>query len=119
MRVLPIASALYATLVACAAPAIPGVESQPAKDVVAYAPRPEYPNSAKKHGIGGGGVFVQHIDAGSGTVTSVTVKQSTGHALLDRCAVEALRRWRYKTPTKITTASIPITFIPEGWHVKK
>jgi TonB family protein len=72
-----------------------------------------------KHGIGGGGVFVQHIDTSSGTVTSVTVKQSTGHALLDRCAVEALRRWRYKTPTKVKTALIPITFVPERLHAKK
>jgi TonB family protein len=106
--------ALVASAIA-APPAAP--EIKPAKEVVAYAPRPEYPESAKKHGIGGGGVFVQYVDTSSGAVRSVSVKQSTGHAMLDRCAVDALRRWRYKTPTKIKKASIPITFVPDGGRV--
>ena len=94
-------------------------EVQNPQDLILTSPSPGYPASAKTHGIGGGGVFRQHIDDQTGTVTSVTVKQSTGHTLLDRCAVEALRQWRYKAPTKFKTVAVPITFVPAGSHVTR
>jgi TonB family protein len=73
---------------------------------------PNTHNSAREGGIGGGGVFVQHVDRATGTVTEVTVERSTGSELLDRCAVDALRRWKYKTPAKTEKVKIPITFVP-------
>jgi TonB family protein len=66
----------------------------------------------RERGIGGGGVFVQHVDRATGAVTEVTIERSTGSKLLDRCAVEALQQWKYKTSAKTEKVKIPITFVP-------
>lgn len=50
-----------------------------------------------------------------GTVTDVSVKQSSGYARLDRAAVDAVQRWRY-TPAQQNGQPIeyrylqPVTF---------
>jgi len=52
------------------------VSTMPASAAIISVPRPSYPDSAKKHGIGGGGVFVLHVDRHAGTVSSVSVQKS-------------------------------------------
>jgi TonB family protein len=94
-------------------------EVQSLQDIILTSPAPDYPLSAKRHGIGGGGVFRQNIDPETGIVISVAIKQSTGHALLDRCAVNALRQWKYKALTKFKTIAIPLTFVPEGSTIRR
>jgi TonB family protein len=81
-----------------------------ARTLVLFAPRPDYPQSAREHGTGGGGIFVQHVDRVTGSVTEVTVERSAGSQLLDSCAIEALRQWKYKAPAKTEKVKIPITF---------
>ena len=94
-------------------------EVQNIGDVIVALRAPEYPLTAKQHGVGGAGIFHQHINRETGDVNSVTIKKSTGHALLDQCAVDALRQWKYKAPTKFETVAIPITFAPPGSTTKK
>jgi TonB family protein len=76
--------------------------------VATYAAKPEYPYELRARHIQGAGVFQVHIRA-DGTVRSVDTIQSTRNALLDKCAIDAFMRWRFRVdrPTK---AKIPITF---------
>jgi TonB family protein len=83
---------------------------------VVYASRPVYPHHARAHGLGGKGVFVVHIEADTGSVSSVSVEKSTGVSMLDRCAVDAFRRWKFKKPIPGSKVRIPIAFTPTGWN---
>ena len=82
-------------------------------------PRPCYPDSAKKHGIGGSGVFVLHVDVATGTVRHVEIEKSTGVPILDKCAVETFGRWRFEPHTVVVKVRIPITFVPDSPVKKK
>lgn len=77
------------------------------------APRPEYPYEARRRGITGSGVVRLTIDSTSGTVTSATMMQSLGNAILDRSALSAFQRWRFRpgTPAVVT---IPVTYTLSG-----
>jgi TonB family protein len=90
------------------------VSTMPASAALVNAPRPSYPNSAKKHGIGGAGVFVLHVDRHTGLVSSVSVQKSTGSSLLDRCGTDAFRKWRFKPDTIGPKIIIPLTFVPDN-----
>jgi len=59
--------------------------------VVEYAPKP-----GPQPGLHGSGVFIVRVHIPSGRVTDVVVAYSTGSDWLDRSAVAALRRWRFK-----------------------
>lgn len=78
-------------------------------DDVLYKVGPRYPHQFQRSRIGGTGRFQMTIDFKTGKVTNVTVVKSTGHDGLDREAIFALRRWRFK-PGKRTQVTVPITF---------
>jgi protein TonB len=84
-----------------------------AKAVAVSAPRPEYPYEARRSKITGSGVCVMTVDPGSGAVTSATMAQSTGNAILDNAATSAFRRWRFK-PGTVSKVRTPITFTMSG-----
>ena len=117
MRILAILISFSLASLAASSIAAESSETPPfrgPKMVAVFAPRPVYPDSAKKHGIGGQGVFVMHVDVNTGVVRSVEIKQSTGVSLLDRCATDALRRWRFKTHIVAPKVVCPITFVPDS-----
>jgi TonB family protein len=94
---------------------IDGENKEPAKAVVLFAPKPEYPDAARKQRLTGGGVFVLHVDLFTGIVKSVRTEKSTGHLLLDQCAMAAFEKWRFKPDTiRTTMVKIPITFTQTG-----
>jgi protein TonB len=79
-----------------------------------FAPRPDYPPAAyrrlpKDQWPQGSGLFTVNIDQKTGLVSSVSVKKTTGFAILDKAAIDALRRWRFRIPTK-PSVEVPITF---------
>jgi len=78
------------------------------QDIV-YYPTPEYPLEARREHMTGTGIFVLEVDAPSGTVTRVKVVRSTGFPILDKSAVDTLKRWRFR-PNKVAKIRIPITF---------
>jgi TonB family protein len=49
------------------------------------------------------------LDTKTGKVTSVKVVKSTGHEVLDRSAIQALRSWRY-VPGAVREVHVPIRF---------
>jgi periplasmic protein TonB len=74
-----------------------------------YEPAPKYRFEARqKHWEGTG--LIELAITRDGTVTGVTVLQSTGHAMLDRDAAAALRGWRFKPNRDVDRVRIPVTF---------
>jgi protein TonB len=63
--------------------------------VLTFAPRPDYPLSAVRRGEEGRVLCALHVDV-SGGVTRVDVLRSSGLALLDRAATDALTKWRFE-----------------------
>ena len=81
--------------------------------VAVRAPRPEYPYAARARFITGSGVAVMTVDRATGEVTSCQMAQSTGSDILDRAAVSAFSRWRFR-PGTVKEVRIPITFTVGG-----
>jgi TonB family protein len=80
--------------------------------VAIYAPQPQYPSSSTGQRPEGEGLFVCHINLSTGLVTSVSVAKSTGYAILDKAAVDSLKRWKFKPGTCGRAVKIPLGF----WH---
>lgn len=77
-------------------------------------PPPEYPASARRRGIEGD-VLVQAWVDESGQATRVSLHTASGHAVLDRAALEAVARWRFQPArrqgrTVDAVALVPLSF---------
>jgi len=75
-----------------------------------YAPRPAY----RPEWPEGRGIFTVNINPNTGSVVSVFVKKSTGSEKLDKAAIDAFRRWKFKAPTK-PSVEVPIVFKREKY----
>ncbi|MGQ0552274.1 MAG: energy transducer TonB [Planctomycetota bacterium] len=84
-------------------PALPVafVEAVPAAD----NPAPRYPYSARRRGLEGDVVLLVAVSA-QGTVDRAAVQKSSGHAVLDRAALEAVRQWRF-VPARHGSSAVP------------
>ncbi|MBN2254453.1 MAG: energy transducer TonB [Deltaproteobacteria bacterium] len=88
---------------------------------VSSAPRyeenlpPAYPAIARRRGYEGTVILSVQVDA-DGLVGGVSVKVSSGHAILDRAAVDAVKRWifrpgaRWGFPVPMTV-DVPVRFM--------
>ena len=77
-------------------------------------PAPYYPRSAKRRGIQGE-VLLEVAVKTDGSAASVLVSHSSGHAVLDRAALAAVKNWRFipaKKSGKSVAASVlvPVEF---------
>jgi protein TonB len=72
----------------------------------------QYPYEAKRARLTGSGIARVSVSP-DGSVTSVTMSKSTGHAVLDNAAVVGLRGARFK-PGTVPQVNIPITFTMTG-----
>ncbi len=72
----------------------------------------QYPYEAKRSRMTGSGVAVVSVSS-SGSVTSVSIAKSTGHAVLDNAATSGLRSARFK-PGTVPQVKIPFTFTMTG-----
>ena len=75
---------------------------------VYYAPRPEYPQSARKEHLEGTGVAEIHIKP-DGAVASVNMRRSTGHKILDEAAMHGFLAWHFR-PHSLTLVRVPIQY---------
>jgi len=74
-----------------------------------HAPHPKYPQEARaKHWEGTG--LLEVTLRPDGAAAKVTVLQSTGHSILDRDAVAALRQWRFQRARGVDRVRIPLTY---------
>ncbi len=79
-------------------------------------PPPTYPREALRRGEGGT-VRVTATIAADGSVERMDVAQSSGNRYLDRAALDAVRRWRFKPAMRngqpvSGTVVIPVNFAP-------
>lgn len=96
-----------------AAVARPGpVSYVAARSNMLAAPRPSYSYEARRARRAGSGKFLLRFDR-NGYVTSVSLVQSTGSALLDELARHSFQRWRCR-PGIYEQVYVPITFTLNG-----
>jgi len=84
-----------------------------AKALATFAPLPKYPLKVRSDGVTGSGVCVVSVDQASGRVTGASMEQSTGDSTLDKSAVRAFRKWRFR-PGTVSKVRIPIEFTMTG-----
>ncbi len=96
------------------APTAPMVATSQPIPLAGRTPAPSYPARALRQGESGTVLVQAHIGV-DGVPTSVTVAKGSGSRLLDRAAVDAVRRWRFQPalqdgrPT-VGTVNVPIEF---------
>ena len=73
-----------------------------------YSPQPPYPYEARLNRWEAT-LSLELLLRSDGTVHRAKVAQTSGHALLDRCAVEAFRQWRFN-PGIADHLRIPVTY---------
>jgi len=88
------------------------------KALAIYAPRPQYPDEARKRRQTGSGVAIVMVDPNTGLVTNAEIATSTGYQLLDNAALDAYRRWQFK-PGTVAMVRIPFTFTMKGSVITK
>ena len=84
-----------------------------AKALATFTPLPKYPARARSPGVTGIGVCIVSVDPASGSVTGASMEKSTGDPTLDKSAVNAFRKWRFK-PGTVSKVRIPIEFTMAG-----
>jgi len=77
-------------------------------------PHPPYPAESRGAGEEGSVQLTVQVDA-RGRALSVTVERSSGFARLDRAAIEAVRRWRFRPATRAgmpvaASVTVPVRF---------
>lgn len=80
--------------------------------------QPTYPSSLLSNGIGGRVLVSCTIDA-TGKVVGTTIKSSSGHPDLDKAAINAVNRWRFKPGTKGGKPVKSVAVVPFNFEVKK
>ena len=95
-------------------PPVPVAATQPPQPIPGQTPPPNYPRRALRRGIEG--TVMVRVDVGpDGVPTSVGISRSSSSRELDRAAIEAVERWRFRPamadgrPT-VGTVVVPIDF---------
>lgn len=78
-------------------------------------PHPAYPRQSKRLGEQGSVLLLVEIDV-DGSASQVKIQQSSGHARLDRAALETVIKWRFIAGKKAGVpqkmwVNIPINFV--------
>ncbi|MGE4170214.1 MAG: TonB family protein [Candidatus Margulisiibacteriota bacterium] len=112
----PAATTPVETTTAHAPPASEGTGTAivPAEPSYLENPAPSYPAAARRRGLEG--LVLLQVDVNtSGRATSVSLKKSSGHGILDEAAIRAVKTWIFKpamrgrTPIDCTV-DVPIRF---------
>jgi protein TonB len=80
--------------------------------------QPTYPNSLLSQGKGGRVLVSCTIDA-TGKVVGTSIKSSSGHPDLDKAAINAVNRWKFKPGTKGGKPVKSVAVVPFNFEVKK
>jgi protein TonB len=80
--------------------------------------QPNYPSSLLSKGIGGK-VLVTCVVDENGKVVSTSIKKSSGNAELDKAAVNAVTKWKFKPAQKAGRNMRATCVVPFNFEVKK
>ena len=78
---------------------------------------PTYPSSLLSKGVGGRVLISCTIDA-TGKVIATSIKSSSGHPDLDKAAINAVNRWKFKPGTKGGKPTKSVAVVPFNFEVK-
>jgi protein TonB len=81
-------------------------------------PKPVYPELARQRGQEGRVVLLAHVDE-RGAVEEVHVQSGSGYDLLDRAAVNAVRRWRFKPARRAGADVAGRVLVPVEFHLRR
>lgn len=81
-------------------------------------PQPTYPGALLKKGIGGKVLVTCEVDD-SGRILSTSIKTSSGHPDLDKAAIAAVNKWKFKPGTKDGRNVKAICIVPFNFEIKK
>jgi len=79
---------------------------------------PTYPSSLLSKGIGGRVLVNCTVDE-TGRVTATSIKQSSGHPELDKAAITAVNKWKFKPAIKAGRKVKANCIVPFNFEVKK
>ncbi len=79
---------------------------------------PAYPSALLSKGIGGRVLVSCTIDA-TGRIAATKIKQSSGHRDLDKAALNAVNKWKFKPGTKGGRKVRATCLVPFNFEVKK
>jgi protein TonB len=79
---------------------------------------PTYPSSLLSKGIGGRVLVTCSVDE-TGRVIGTSIKQSSGHPDLDKAAINAVNKWKFKPATKGGRKIKATCVVPFNFEVKK
>jgi protein TonB len=79
---------------------------------------PTYPSSLLSKGIGGRVLVNCSVDD-TGRVTGTSIKQSSGHPELDKAAINAVNKWKFKPATKGGRKVKATCVVPFNFEVKR
>lgn len=74
-------------------------------------PPPVYPRSARRRGYEGTVLILVHVTR-VGTVSKITIQDTSGYAELDKAAIQAVSKWKFNPSTINGTASNSIVLVP-------
>ena len=100
--------------VAMKSPSLPESEIVFAQPRYSENPKPLYPQEARKKGYEGE-ILLRVEVLSNGRVGAIEVRRSSGHEVLDRSAITAMKQWRFvpakKGETQVSVwVNIPVTF---------
>jgi TonB family protein len=104
-------SALSKTPKVASTPEITSYSS--ARAFATFTPLPRYSAGERSNSVTGIGVWIVSVDPASGRVTAASMEQSTGDAALDKSALDAVQKWRFK-PGTVSKVRIPFGFTARG-----
>jgi len=81
-------------------------------------PPPTYPRRARHRGIEGTVRLAVWVDA-AGAVEGVAVARSSGYDILDRCALDAVRSWRFDPATRNGRPEASKVEVPVAFRLKQ
>jgi periplasmic protein TonB len=108
------------TIAASSRPASPATSAAATATAVSreveylYNPPPEYPRHARRLGLEGE-VLIRTRVLPNGDADEVVLERSSGYALLDQAAIEAVRTWRFRPARRgdeqiVSWVEIPVRF---------
>ena len=77
--------------------------------ILGQSPLPSYPYEAIRQHWSGHGLITLSVRA-DGTVYDAKVAKSTGYEILDREAVRAFKKWRFRSEKSSFTLTVPCNF---------
>ena len=94
------------------------IKTEPAMPRYKKNPPPQFPEMARRRGYEGE-VLLAVLVSVNGTVASVKVKESSGHSILDRAAVQAVAAWEFEPARRMGSpvplwVDIPVRFVLKG-----